>query len=461
MVTNDTIAAIATPPGCGGIGIIRISGVKAKERLRNLFHPVSSKFKDFIPWRLHRGHLLDNNRKILDDILAVFMPAPNTFTGEDIVELQCHGGYFLLTTILESVLDKDTRLAKPGEFSQRAFLNGRIDLTQAEAVAELIAASSHNEIILASNRLNGLLGKKILELREQIIQLRAWICLAVDFPEEESELFNVEKFLHGIEEIRSTVRQLIKDVERSRCWKEGIVVALAGAVNAGKSSLLNALIGSNRAIVTEFPGTTRDFLEEYIHIEGLPIRLIDTAGLRDTEDPIEAQGISIGREKIELADIVLLIVDGVIGITEEIQTLIKTLGARRIILVWNKIDLRVPPKQWPNVCTIMPARNVCVSAKNGSGIEELTKIIHEFGLSLHGAEEPSSDSIVPNIRQVETLSTALEELDALYDDIYYSIPYDLCAVRLEHVASVLASITGIDTSEDVLNRIFASFCIGK
>lgn len=457
----DTIAAIATPSGTGGIGIIRISGPKSKERLTELFHSVSPKFTDFKPWMLHRGYLVAPTNEFLDDILAVYMPAPYTFTGEDVVELHCHGGHFLLLTILETVLCKNIRLAKPGEFSQRAFLNGRMDLTQAEAVAELIAASSRNEVLLASNRLKGLLGQKIIDIRRRIEELRVWICLAVDFPEEETGIFPLEKFINGLLEIHEIIQKLIHAAERSRCWKEGVIVALAGAVNAGKSSLLNALLGKERAIVTEHPGTTRDFLEECIIVNGLSIRLIDTAGLRVTSDPIEEQGIQKGREKIDEADAILFIIDGMVGITEESKSLLNSFGIERTILVWNKIDLKVPPSNWIELCTSSQVNGVCVSAKTGSGIEELLVLLYNFVLSQHNTQEPIFDTIVPNMRQVEIFSLVLEEIRSLYEDIRSGIPYDLCAVMLENISSMLNSIIGFDTPEEVLNRIFASFCIGK
>lgn len=457
----DTIAAIATPSGSGGIGIIRISGSKAKERLTELFHSVSPNFIDFKPWVLHHGCLMTPTKEFLDDILAVYMPAPCTFTGEDVVELHCHGGHFLLLSILETVLCKNIRLAKPGEFSQRAFLNGRMDLTQAEAIAELIAASSQKEARLASNRLNGLLNQKVLGIRTQLEEIRVWLCLAVDFPEEEVGAFPLEKFTHGLLTVREMIKDLIEGAERSRCWKEGVIVALAGAVNAGKSSLLNALLGKERAIVTEYPGTTRDFLEEVIIVNGLAIRLIDTAGLRTTFDPIEEQGIQKGREKIDEADAVLLIIDGTVGITEETKLLLDLFGVDRTVLVWNKVDLKTPPLKWTKLCTPSSVNGVCISAKIGSGIDELLILLHNFILSRHNAQEPTFDTIIPNIRQVEIFSSALEEINSLYEDIYSGVPYDLCAVKLENISSMLNSIIGLNTPEEVLNQIFASFCIGK
>lgn len=271
-MTTDTIAAIATAPGAGGIGIVRVSGPGALPILEKLFAPAGK--GDYKPWTLRRGRVQDTEGNTLDDSLAVFMPGPKTFTGEDVAELQCHGGPVLLAAVLEACLRAGARLAERGEFTRRAFLNGRMDLTQAEAVAEMIAAPSKEGTRLAAAKLDGVLGQRIGDLRERVEHLRAQICLAVDFPEEEVECLPQEGFLSAIADVKAAVASLLAGFERTRCWREGVTVALAGPVNAGKSSLMNALLGRQRAVVTEYPGTTRDFLEEPIQLAGLPLSLI-------------------------------------------------------------------------------------------------------------------------------------------------------------------------------------------
>ena len=452
-MTTDTIAAIATAPGAGGIGIVRVSGPGALPILEKLFAPAGK--GGYKPWILRRGRVQDTEGNTLDDSLAVFMPGPKTFTGEDVAEFQCHGGPALLAAVLEACLCAGARLAERGEFTRRAFLNGRMDLTQAEAVAEMIAAPSKEGARLAAAKLDGVLGQRIGDLRERVEHLRAQICLAVDFPEEEVECLPQEGFLSAIADVKAAVASLLAGFERTRCWREGVTVALAGPVNAGKSSLMNALLGRQRAVVTEYPGTTRDFLEEPIQLAGLPVRLVDTA---------EAQGIQLGRSMIESADVVLLMVDGTEGTTPDTWALLSELGPERTILVWNKSDLATPPPHWYGKETnlsVKPAAHAVISARKGEGLETLAEAVRELALARSQGQEPEPGEAVPNLRQARSLMEVLGELEALEQDVLAGVPYDLCAVRLEGAASALAEITGLDTPEEVLNRIFASFCIGK
>ncbi len=461
-MTLDTIAAIATAPGAGGIGIVRVSGPQALPVLETLFAPAGT--GSWRPWTLRRGRVRDAAGETLDDALAVFMPGPKTFTGEDVAELQCHGGPVLLATVLEACLNAGARLAERGEFTRRAFLNGRMDLTQAEAVAEMIAAPSKEGARLAAAKLDGVLGQRIAGLRERVEHLRAQLCLAVDFPDDEVECLPREGFLAAIAEVNTAVAALLAGFERTRCWREGVTVALAGPVNAGKSSLLNALLGRQRAVVTEYAGTTRDFLEESVQLAGLPVRLVDTAGLRETDNPAEAQGIRLGRSMIASADVVLLMVDGAEGTTSDTWKLLDELGPERTLLVWNKSDLATPPLRWYVPVTGIsapPAGHAVLSARLGEGLETLAEAVRELALARSQGREPEPGEAVPNLRQARSLAEVRGELDALDQAVRAGIPYDLCAVRLEGAASALAEITGLDTPEDVLNRIFASFCIGK
>ena len=456
-MTTDTIAAIATAPGAGGIGIVRVSGPGALPILEKLFAPAGK--GGYKPWILRRGRVQDTEGNTLDDSLVVFMPGPKTFTGEDVAEFQCHGGPVLLAAVLEACLCAGARLAERGEFTRRAFLNGRMDLTQAEAVAEMIAAPSKEGARLAAAKLDGVLGQRIGDLRERVEHLRAQICLAVDFPEEEVECLPQEGFLSAIADVKAAVASLLAGFERTRCWREGVTVALAGPVNAGKSSLMNALLGRQRAVVTEYPGTTRDFLEEPIQLAGLPVRLVDTA-----DTPAEAQGIQLGRSMIESADVVLLMVDGTEGTTPDTWALLSELGPERTILVWNKSDLATPPPHWYGKETnlsVKPAAHAVISARKGEGLETLAEAVRELALARSQGQEPEPGEAVPNLRQARSLMEVLGELEALEQDVLAGVPYDLCAVRLEGAASALAEITGLDTPEEVLNRIFASFCIGK
>lgn len=459
----DTIAAVATPPGSGGVGIVRISGASAPDILARLFRPSSPRFVGFRPWMLHRGRVCDASGRALDDCLAVLMPGPRSFTGENVVELHCHGGPALLDAVLERAIECGARLAERGEFTRRAFMNGRIDLSQAEAVAEMIAAPSRRGARLALNTLEGVLGRRVAALRNELETLRAGICLAVDFPEEEAECLPPDVLRERLERVEQGVTSLLAGFERSRCWREGVQVALAGPVNAGKSSLMNAFLGRERAIVTERPGTTRDFLEETVVLAGLAVRLVDTAGLRGAaEDPVEAEGIRLGRSRTEAADVVLLVADGSVGFAPETADLVREWGPERVILVWNKSDVRLPSPVSEGSWAMCPcAARIAVSARTGQGLEELAALVRRTALARLDGREPEPDDAVPNLRQAESLKRGLEELRALKCDVGNGVPYDVCAVRLETAAAALGEVIGLDTPDEVLNRIFASFCIGK
>ncbi|MFR9012745.1 MAG: tRNA uridine-5-carboxymethylaminomethyl(34) synthesis GTPase MnmE [Desulfovibrio piger] len=463
-----TIAAIATAPGAGGIGIVRISGPQSREILSRMFSPVSAKFSGFRPWVLHRGRALDHEGAPLDDVLAVFMPGPRTFTGEDVAEIHCHGGPFIVQAILETALRLGARAAERGEFSRRAFVNGRMDLSQAEAVAELIAAPSREALRYSLNRLDGLLGRKVTALRRRLEELRVQMSLAVDFPDEEVECLAPEAFAAVVEDVAAAVRGLLTGQRRAQVMQQGAVVVLAGAVNAGKSSLLNALLGRNRALVTDIPGTTRDFLEESCQLDGLPVRLTDTAGLRETDESVEEMGVALSRQKVRQADAILLLVDGGrlgpagaaadICPDEAVREVLEQAGDIPVLLVWNKVDL-AEPAVWPPVWGHgRPC--VRISASTGHNVDTLARRLRALLLD-DGSHTPPSDGLAPNARQSLVLERALHELDALLADIAAGSPYDCCSVRLDAAAALLGEVTGLDSPEEVLNRVFSSFCIGK
>lgn len=463
MNATDTISAIATPVGAGGVGIIRISGSAAKSILARMFLPLSSRFENFRPWTLHRGRIMDNSGEALDDVLAVFMPGPRTFTGEDVVEIHCHGGPVLMRTILETSILLGARLAERGEFSRRAFMNGRMDLTQAEAVAEMIAAPTRAALRVGAAKLDGLLGRRVQALRQQLEQLRMLLCVAIDFPEEDVECLEPHDFIQKVNAIAEAVEALCRGYARSRCWQEGALVVLAGTVNVGKSSLMNALLGRNRALVTDIPGTTRDFLEEFLDIQGLPVRLTDTAGLRQSDDLVENLGVERSRERMDAADVVLLVVDGTVGLQEQDRQMLEGIDPRRVMLVWNKADLapeaHIP--SWWQALTMAGADAVhIVSAREGTGLDALCAALHRVVLASN-AQQPDAGALAPNMRQAAALEKALQDLRALEADIAGKMSYDICSVRLDSAAAALGEVTGLDSTEEVLNRIFSTFCIGK
>ncbi|GHU94841.1 tRNA modification GTPase MnmE [Deltaproteobacteria bacterium] len=464
----STIAAIATPPGAGGIAIVRMCGPQAKEMLARMFLPFSPHFENFRPWMLYRGRILDSDREALDDALAVFMPGPHTYTGEDMTEIHCHGGPFIVRTVLENALRLGARLAERGEFSRRAFLNGRMELSQAEAVAEMIAAPSREALRYSLNRLEGLLGRRTLVLREKLDALRAQVCLAVDFPEEDVECLAPQAFALAVDDVIVGVRRLLAGQKRARLMQHGALVVLAGAVNAGKSSLLNALLGRTRALVTEFPGTTRDFLEEMCEIDGLPVRLTDTAGLRATAEPVESLGVAASHQKLREADAIVLVLDGArlheqgaAAPTCPDPAAVEALalaGETPVLVVWNKSDICMPKVFPPRWSAGFPCR--AVSALSGEHLDELARDLRTLVLG-DGAGSATPDGIAPNVRQAGALNEALVELQALKTDILAGQPYDCCAVRLDTAATRLGDVTGVASPAEVLNRVFSQFCIGK
>ena len=483
----STIAAIATPPGAGGIAIVRLSGPQAKALLARVFLPLSPSFENFRPWCLHRGRILDENGEVLDDVLAVFMPGPRTFTGEDVAEIHCHGGPFIVQTLLESLVRLGAVQAGRGEFSRRAFCNGRLDLSQAEAVAELVAAPSREALQYSLNRLDGLLGRRVLAVREAVEELRVHMSLAVDFPDEEVEELSPQDLEQAVFRLAESVRQLLRGKQRARVMECGARVVLAGAVNAGKSSLLNALLGRQRALVTDIPGTTRDFLEEACNLDGLPVRLVDTAGLRaglspqagmdagPQPDAVELLGIERSRELLAEAEAILLVVDGAAlgpeGLAAETcpdavaAEVLAAAGETPLVVVLNKSDLRndlrsdlVPelscPPRWAG-----GRPSIAVSARTGENVDALARLLRERILAAGG--NPPADGLAPNARQALALEAALEELTALQADIRAGQPHDCCAVRLDMAAARLGEVTGLDSPAEVLERVFAQFCIGK
>jgi tRNA modification GTPase len=467
---KDTIAAIATPPGRGGVGIVRVSGPDARAVGRRLFRSSRPGFAGLLPYRLHHGWVHDAAGERLDEVLAAFMPGPGSYTGEDVLELQGHGGPAVLRAVLAAALACGARMAEPGEFTYRAFCNGRMDLTQAEAVAELIAAPTAAGAALARTRLAGDLGRGVAGLRARLEDLRARLCVAVDFPDDEVECLAPEAFAAGVRAVREELAALVRSFERGRVWREGALCVLAGRVNAGKSSLMNALLGRERAIVTDVPGTTRDWLEEALDLDGLPVRLVDTAGLRETGDAAERAGLERGRELTHRADVVLVVVDRTLPLAEEDMALARALGPGRALAVLNKADLpgAAQEQAGPGTLGAPDAAQwfagagfevAHVSARTGQGLAALCDALRARALG--GGAGPATGELVPNMRQARALAAAHDALEALEADLRAALPYDLLGVALETACTHLAEITGEITPSEVLDNVFGAFCIGK
>jgi tRNA modification GTPase len=474
---EETIVAVVTPPGRGGVGIVRLSGAAAKAVGERLFRSRNPAFAGLKPYRLHHGMLLDASGCPLDDVLAAFMPGPGSYTGEDVVEFNCHGSPAILRAAVGAALALGARTARPGEFTKRAFLAGRLDLSQAQAVAELVAADTRAGAGLALSRLTGLMARRVGEMRAQLVELRTLICLAVDFPEDEAECLDSEAFLATLGQVGARIGVLMAAHGRARPFREGEAAVLAGPVNAGKSSLLNALVGRERAIVCETPGTTRDFLEEQLDLDGLPVRLVDTAGLRDTTDPVEREGLARCLRLMDECRVVLLVVDGSrdfdpaeLAATYGLSPLepfresgggrgILTLDPARVLAVVNKTDLPQAGRDPGAVLARAGFTVVHVSARTGKGLEELCRLLRARLLA--GGEIGPESGPVPNDRELALLGKAREELTRLSEDLKAGVPPDLLSARLETACTHLDSITGEIAPEAVLNAIFDGFCIGK
>ncbi|MBI5558262.1 MAG: tRNA uridine-5-carboxymethylaminomethyl(34) synthesis GTPase MnmE [Deltaproteobacteria bacterium] len=454
-----TIAAIATPPGPGGIGIIRISGSRALPILTALFTPKCNT-RQLRSHRLYYGWIKNPlSGQPIDEVMAVFMRAPKTYTREDIVEIQCHGSYLVLQDILGQIITLGATLAEPGEFTKRAFLNGRIDLTQAEAVIELLQAKTREGLGLAMSQLQGHLGLIVNSIRAALMSLRAVIEVAIDFPDDDVEIINAEEMGAKLErDIISPLRGLIKSAGQGKIFRDGISVIILGRPNVGKSSLLNALLREERAIVTPIPGTTRDTIEELLDMKGMPVRIIDTAGIRDDAEEVEEIGILRARKKLAEADLVLLMVDGTQPPAPADTILYESVGDKKILLVVNKSDLdghslSLFEAAFPGV------PKVAVSAKTHEGIADLENGL--FALVTGGSSWDPGYSCVPNVRQKASLEKALTAARGVEQGLRADLPPDLLAIELQSALDHLADITGETTTEDILDLIFDQFCIGK
>ncbi len=453
---NDTIVAIATPPGVGAIGIIRLSGPQALAIATALFRFSNAKVSSLRPRFVHYGKLHDNQGQFLDEALVVFMPGPHSFTGEDVVELHCHGGGMVLGAVLEACVAQGARLAEAGEFSKRAFMTGRMDLTQAEAIMELINAPSKVAMGLAGTKLAGHLAQRIMDLRSMLEEVRVQLCVAVDFPEDEVECLPDDQLSQRLLEIQETMAGLMANHERAKYWRDGALVVLAGQVNAGKSSLMNAILGIERAIVTEIPGTTRDYLEESIIIDGLPVRLVDTAGLRASFDAVEQMGIERSRDFMRRADLVLLLIDADLGPGAEDEDL--ALECDHLLVVANKMDLVQEDPLWLQQEAWVGRTVEKISAKYGQGVSSLLATMSTI---ITQGVHPESHALAPNLRQQDALGRALSELKLMHKELSQKTPYDVLAVHLDMACAILGEITGEITSEAVLQAVFNDFCIGK
>ncbi|KPK00715.1 MAG: hypothetical protein AMJ60_00225 [Desulfobacterales bacterium SG8_35] len=467
--TEETIAAIATPPGPGGVGIIRISGPQSLPILQKLFTGRHKKSPQvYESHRMYYGWIVDPaDSSPIDEVLAVFMRTPNTYTREDVVEIQCHGSYLVLQEILNLITTSGARLAEPGEFTKRAFLNGRLDLTQAEAVLELIEARTDAGRSMAIGQLQGNLYEKIAAIQEKLVAMRALIEVAIDFPEDETDILDSAALREQLKtEVEEPLAALIARAEEGRIFREGISAVILGRPNVGKSSLLNTLLEEDRALVTPIPGTTRDTIEEFVNIRGMPVRIVDTAGIRHTNEAVEEMGIQRARAKLADADLVLFMLDASESLTQEDLALYSSIKGNRkkqqVLLVLNKIDIAPGASPEKFRAALGNEELVAVSAKLHSGITELKDTV--FSVITGRARGPGWDpgaAGVPNVRHKYALKKALEAGYRVKQGLDADISPDLLAIDIQSALDHLGDIVGETTTEDILDMIFARFCIGK
>ncbi len=456
----DTIAALSTPPGRAGIGIIRISGPCALEIAERIFLP-RNPGSGLSSHRLHLGYLVDPaSGERLDEVLLACMRAPRSYTREDVVEINSHSGYALLDRILGIVLDAGVRPARPGEFTYRAFVNGRIDLTQAEAVMDLIKAGSDRGLELASRQMRGALKERIEELRGKAVEVLANIEVAIDYPDED---YGIASGPESARWLRDTVIEPLDQIRRAhmqrRFWVEGVRAAIVGRVNAGKSSLFNRLVEQERAIVTEVPGTTRDVIEAGLDLEGLPVRLMDTAGYRSPQDRVESLGIRSSDRALEDADLALVVIDCSRALSDQDRAIIAKAAERSLVAVLNKADLPALASPEEVQAAIRDTPAVKVSALTGEGMPELRRTVREAVLSSgQGGEETG---LAPNLRQQRALESACGHFGRAAEHLEENAPLEITAVDLNSGLEALGEITGETAGDEVLEKIFSTFCLGK
>lgn len=459
---SDTIAAISTPLGEGGIGIVRLSGPEAFDIARKVFVPAGRRewWKGNPGYRLFYGYVSEpRNSEIIDEVLMGVMSAPKSYTKEDVVEFNCHGGLIPLRKTLETVLGQGARLAEPGEFSRRAFLNGRLDLIQAEAIIDIIRAKTDAGLKLAVSQLKGDFSGKVGEIQKELTALLAEVEACIDFPEEYPEQEDKFQAREKLFKILEQVGFLISSAEKGKIYREGILAVIAGRPNVGKSSLLNALLKEKRAIVTEIPGTTRDIIEEVVNIKGIPLKLADTAGLRPTDDPVESIGVQRSQDALELSDLILFVIDAVQGFTKEDQELLDGLKKKRKILLLNKIDLPEAGRGQSAGCPAGESPVLEISAKTGAGLDELSDTIEK--MVFEGKIMPGGNYLVSNVRHRDILRRCEDYLKEALQAIEEGLPEDLQAVDLRAAWVTLGEITGSTATEEIIDHIFANFCIGK
>lgn len=456
--TADTIAAITTPLGESGIGAVRISGPGAYAVGDKIF-----KSKSEVPLKERRdrsiqyGTIVDENGTCIDEVLALIMKGPHSYTAEDVLEIQCHGGREALESILQLILRSGARMANPGEFTERAFVNGRIDLAQAEAVMDVIQAKSRAGLTSAVSQLEGRLSKVINKTRNELTELVTRLEVMIDYPEEDLEDIAVPDVSGALKGMQEKLQHMLEESQSGRMIRDGVMAAIAGTPNTGKSSLLNRLLQEERAIVTDVPGTTRDVLEEWITLRGIPVCLVDTAGIRETDDTVEKIGVSRARQYLDRADIILAVIDSSRPLTEEDKDILQSVAGKNVIVVLNKTDL--PPVVTSNDLSPYGFLLCPISASTGKGLDELKDMLLQEVLKGGFTDGPSA--LLTNTRHIELVRQSAEALNRAQQSLQDGMPLDCAVVDIRQAWDALGSITGDTVHDDIVEEIFSRFCLGK
>lgn len=458
----DTIAAISTPMGEGAIAIVRLSGDDSIQIADRLFKSISEKKLSEVPTHtIHYGHLVDpKNGRVVEEVMVSVMRGPKTFTKEDVIEINCHGGIVSVNRVLQHVLKYGARLAEPGEFTKRAFLNGRIDLSQAEAVMDLIRAKTDRAMNVALGQMEGRLSKLIRTLRQEILEILAHVEVNIDYPEYD----DVEEMTHKMLKekasyVQEEIKKLLQTSEQGKILREGLSTVIVGRPNVGKSSLLNSLVHENKAIVTDIPGTTRDVIEEYVNVRGVPLRLLDTAGIRETEDIVERIGVERSRQVLKEADLILLVLNYSDQLTVEDENLFKAVTGMDVIVIINKTDL---PQQidMEKVQELAVGHNiVTTSLLEDKGIDELEEAISS--LFFAGSIEAGDMTYVSNSRHIALLNQSLQTIEEAIDGVEMGTPIDIVQIDLTRTWELLGEIIGDSVHESLIDQLFSQFCLGK
>lgn len=454
-----TIAAISTAIGEAGIGIVRISGDSAIGIAQKIFKGSKfNKFENTHNRKLIYGHIIDEE-VIIDEVLIAFMKGPYTYTREDMVEIYCHGGIISVRKVLEAVLKNGGRMAEPGEFTKRAFLNGRLDLSQAEAVMDLIKAKTDKSFQASLNQLEGSLSKKIIEIRDILLNMIAQVEVSIDFPDEDYELITYEELKADGNKVKDEIENLIRSSSRGKILRDGLNTLILGKPNVGKSSLLNAILKENRAIVTDIPGTTRDVIEEFVNIDGIPLKIIDTAGIRETEDLVEKIGVDRAKDLVDSSDLIIAVFDVSRNLSEEDFNILDLIKDKKSIIILNKTDLQAKFNK-EELYEYVDEKNVIeASIISNVGVSILEDNIRD--MFYDGEFNLDSDVVVTNIRHKNMLDLSLENIERALLDMEANVPIDCVEVDLRNCWENLGEISGDTIGEDILDKIFRDFCLGK